>query len=88
MLLLKLKHIFFIFFNYNDIKEIISADAGLVVPSRSMSVKVYYELMDNMVILPNKCINETNLEKCIYKNANKVFNHVSMKYNLTFSKSG
>lgn len=51
-------------------------------PAKSLTVRFYYEFMDNMILLPGKCVDSMDLEICIYKHANKIFNYLAEKYML------
>lgn len=39
-----------------------------------------------MVLLPGKCLDETDLAICVYKKANEIFNHINLKYKLAYSR--
>lgn len=66
IIMLKLKHQFFIYHKYHSKDEFQHSSEGLVRPSKNLTVKLYYELMDNLVNLLPKCENEINLRNCVY----------------------
>ena len=80
VVVLKLKHQFFIYNKFNDPQQFKNLKEPLVMPSKYLTVKIYYQLMDNMVNLIPRCQEPMHLKNCIYNETKKVFTFISNKY--------
>lgn len=87
-LLLKFKHVTFIIFRFHSISEIVNLPQLEVQTQKSLTIKVYYEILDNMLLIPKSCINFLTLKNCAFFEANKALKYVASKYMLKRSISG
>ena len=87
VVLLKLKHQFFIFNNYHK-DQIQYFSESAIKPSKQLTVKIYHELMDNLTDLISHCIDESNLKHCVYFEIKKVYSFIANKYQLKSSYTG
>ena len=87
-LLLKLKNLKFIILEEKGISEISDISEREIPVSKQLSVKVYYEILDNMLVLPKKCENFISLENCIFLESGKILRYITNKYLLKRSVSG
>ena len=87
-LLLKLKNLSFIVMDIKGLEQVSNSDSKDIPVAKTLSVKVYYEILDNMLVLPKKCENFISLKNCLYLESNKILNYVKNKYLLKRSVSG
>lgn len=86
--LLKLKHLNFIIFKYKSLYEIININKTETPVQKKLSVKIYYEILDNYLSLPKKCEEFSNLKNCINFQSKKILKYITSKYMLQRSVSG
>jgi hypothetical protein len=87
VLILKFKQIGFIMFQYVGIGKYLN----MQVPSQSKSpfiIKIYYELLDNLLILPRKCAESLYLKNCVLDETASTLNFVVDKYKVKRSTFG
>lgn len=87
VLLLKFKHITFIMFQYHGIAQYANMPQMNFVKS-TMAVKIYYEMLDNMLLLPKACINFLLLKSCVIHETTKNLRYITSKYNIKRSTYG
>ena len=87
-LLLKMKHMEFVAFKYNSITEFVNLSKVMIHYRQPVIVKLYYEVMDNMLMIPKHCVNFLVLKKCAYFETNKLLRHLGSKYMLKRSVGG
>ena len=87
-LLLKMKHMEFVAFKYNSITEFVNLSKVMIHYRQPVIVKLYYEVMDNMLMIPKHCVNFLVLKKCAYFETNKLLRTLGSKYMLKRSVGG
>jgi hypothetical protein len=87
-LLLKQKHLVHMTFDLDGIINLVDFKDTEIPVAKNLSVKIYYEILDNMITLPKKCENFENLKNCIYLKVNKLRKYITSKYLLKRSVSG
>lgn len=87
IVLLKLKHQFFLFNSYHK-DQIQYFSESAVRPSKTLTVKIYHEMMDNLTDMISQCVDENNLKHCVYYQIKKIFTFLSNKYQLKSSYTG
>lgn len=87
VLLLKFKHITFIMFQYHGIAQYANMPQMNYVKS-SFAVKIYYEMLDNMLMLPKNCVNFLLLKSCVIHETTKNLRYITTKYNIKRSTYG
>lgn len=87
-LLLKFKHVTFVIFKFHSISEIVNLPQLEVQTQKSLTIKVYFEVLDNMLLIPKSCINFLTLKNCAFFQANNALKYVASKYMLKRSVSG
>lgn len=87
-LLLKMKHMEFVAFKYNSITEFVNLSKVMIHYRQPVIVKLYYEVLDNMLMIPKHCVNFLVLKKCAYFETNKLLRHLGSKYMLKRSVGG
>lgn len=88
VLLLKMKHLNHLMFNFHTIGEFVTMPRIFVDFNSRTGVKVYYELKEEMAMIPGKCMNRIGLKKCVTNEANIVLRYIASRYSLLFSTSG
>ena len=86
--LLKLKHLNFITFKYKSLYEIININKTEIPVQKKLTVKIYYEILDNYLSLPKNCDDFVNLKHCITFQSQKILKFITSKYMLKRSVSG
>lgn len=79
VLLLKFKHMTFIMFQYHGIAQFANFPNQNYI-TQNNSIKVYYELMDNMILVPKTCVSFLNLKNCVVHETLKNIRYISSKY--------
>ena len=87
MLLLKFKHMTFIMFNYHGISQYANMPQMNYLKA-PFAIKIYYELLDNMLIVPKTCANYLLLKNCVVHETTKVLRYLSNKYMVKRSTYG
>ena len=87
VLLLKFKHMTFIMFQYHGIAQYANMPQMNYVRS-SFAVKIYYEMLDNMLLIPKTCINFLLLKSCIVHETTKNLRYITGKYKIKRSTYG
>lgn len=87
VLLLKFKHITFIMFQFHGIAQYANMPQMNYVKS-SFAVKIYYEMLDNMLMLPKNCVNFLLLKSCVIHETTKNLRYITTKYNIKRSTYG
>lgn len=87
VLLLKFKHITFIMFQYHGIAQYANLPQMNYLKS-SFAVKIYYEMLDNMLMLPKSCVNFLLLKSCVIHETSKNLRYITTKYNIKRSTYG
>lgn len=64
--ILKVKHLMFVYLEFNPSEELIYNTKFVMKPSPKLIIPLYYELMDNLVALPKQCERDIILKKCVY----------------------
>lgn len=87
VLLLKFKHITFIMFQSHGIAQYANLPQMNYIKS-SFAVKIYYEMLDNMLMLPKSCVNFLLLKSCVIHETTKNLRYITTKYNIKRSTYG
>lgn len=87
VLLLKFKHITFIMFQFHGIAQYANLPQMNYIKS-SFAVKIYYEMLDNMLLLPKNCVNFLLLKSCVIHETTKNLRYITTKYNIKRSTYG
>lgn len=61
---------------------------GTIKPAKSLTVKVYHEMMDSLTNLISQCVDDLNLKHCVYYEMKKIFTFITNKYQLKNSYTG
>lgn len=87
-LLLKMKHMEYIIFRYHSITEFVNMSKTMIYERDPVMVKLYYEILDNMLTIPKKCVNYLVLKNCALHETNKTLRYIASKYMLKRSNKG
>lgn len=87
VLLLKFKHMTFIMFQFHGIAQYANLPQMNYIKS-SFAVKIYYEMLDNMLMLPKSCVNFLLLKSCVIHETTKNLRYITTKYNIKRSTYG
>jgi len=87
VMLLKFKHITFIMFQYHGIAQYANMPQMNYIKS-TFAVKIYYEMLDNMLMLPKSCVNFLLLKSCVIHETTKNLRYITTKYNIKRSTYG
>ena len=87
-LLLKMKHLNHVIYKYHRVNEFTSIPQMHLNFKSRMTVKAYYEIFDNMLMLPRACITYLTMKKCAVQESNRVLEYIADKYQLKYSTSG
>lgn len=82
ILILKLIHQKFIISSTISPLNLINNIYSDMVDEKSLTVKVYYSMMDHLIMVPIDCQNSTYLRTCVTEQVNKSLNIVTQKYQL------
>lgn len=88
VLLLKMKHMEYIIFRYHSITAFANMSKTMIFERDPIMVKLYYEILDNMLTIPKKCVNYLVLKTCALHETNKMLRYISSKYMLKRSNRG
>ena len=87
ILLLKFKHMTFIMFNFHGIAQYANFPQMNYIKS-PFAIKIYYELLDNMLLVPKTCTVSFQLKNCVLHETHKTLRYLSTKYNVKRSTYG
>jgi len=87
-LLLKMRHITHVIFHYHKISEFVNLPQMYLSYDARLTIKVYYELLDNLLLVPKTCVNTLVLQNCALHELNKVRRMIAHKYSFHRSTSG
>lgn len=87
-LLLKMKHMEHIIFRFHSITEFVNMSKTMIYERDPVMVKLYYEILDNMLTIPKKCVNFLVLKNCALHETNKLLRFIASKYMLKRSNKG
>lgn len=88
VLLLKMKHKEHLIFRYHGTPAFTNFNRNIIQSLSSVSVKVYYDLFNSLIVVPKSCINTDMLKECVYAEINKALKEVAGRYNLKRSTGG
>lgn len=77
-----------IIYKVNGISAIANLPQNEFTRDKMRTVRVYYELLDHLIFLPEKCIRFLNLKECAVYQLNNILKYVGGKYMLKRSVSG
>ena len=87
-LLLKMTHSEFLIFKYYGISHIVNFSSSRLQSLSQTTVKVYYELLNNLMLIPKNCVNFLTLKDCAYHETNRILRLIGSKYMLKRSTGG
>lgn len=85
--LLKAKHLAFIMFQQHNIREYTDMPNMNFLRS-PFATKVYYEILDNMFLVPKACASASILKSCVLTETSKALKLVVIKHNIKRSTYG
>ena len=86
-LLLKFKHLSFIMFQIHGINQYLTMPQSNYLKS-PFAIKIYYEMLDNMLLIPKTCSEATLLKNCVLDETSKGLKFMVDKYNIKRSTYG
>ncbi len=86
--LLKGKFAGFYIFHIHSIGEYVNLPFINFLWDRTRTTKIYYEVFDNMIMIPGECINYLIIKTCAYHYVNLMIRYINSKYLLKRSTSG
>ena len=86
--LLKTKFTTFWVYHSHSIGEIVNIPFINFIFDRQRTTKIYYEVFDNMILIPTKCINFLIIKPCVYHLTNNMIRYINSKYLLKRSTGG
>jgi len=87
-LILKLMHRTFVIFKVNTISQVVNKPLMSYEAGYELNTKVFYQLLDNMMLIPRTCANFLVLKSCAHHEALKVLRYLSGRYKLKRSTTG
>lgn len=87
-LILKLMHRTFVIFKVNSISQVVNKPLMSYESGYELNTKVFYQLLDNMMLIPRTCANFLVLKSCAHHEAVKVLRYLAGRYKLKRSTSG
>ena len=87
-LILKLMHRTFVIFKVNTISQVVNKPLMSYESGYELNTKVFYQLLDNMMLIPRTCANFLVLKSCAHHEAIKVLRYLSGRYKLKRSTTG
>lgn len=87
-LMLKMKQTQFLIFSYHGIAVFVNFNRSVVQTLSSTTVKVYYDLLNNLMLVPKTCVNMLMLKQCAVNEVNKALRMVGSSYMLKRSTGG
>lgn len=87
-LILKLMHQTFIIFKITTISQMVVKPFMSYEPATDITTKVFYQLLDNMMIIPRTCANFLVLKSCAHHELVRVLRYIAGKYKLKRSTMG
>lgn len=86
--MLKMKHMQYIIFNFHGIAIFVNFDRSVVQMLSNVSVKVYYDFFNSLMLVPKSCLNILVLKECAFNEVNKSLRNVGFSYLLKRSTAG
>lgn len=87
-LLLKMTHSEFLIFKYYGVSHIVNFSSARLQSLSQTTVKVYYELLNNLMMIPKNCVNFLTLKHCAFHETNRILRLIGSKYMLKRSTGG
>jgi hypothetical protein len=87
-LILKLMHRTFVIFKVNTISQVLNKPLMSYESAYELNTKVFYQLLDNMMLIPRTCANFLVLKSCAHHEAIKVLRYLAGRYKLKRSTTG
>ena len=87
-LILKLMHRTFVIFKVNTISQVVNKPLMSYEAGYELNTKVFYQLLDNMMLIPRTCANFLVLKSCAHHESLKVLRYLSGRYKLKRSTTG
>ena len=87
-LILKLMHRTFVIFKVNTISQVVNKPLMSYESGYELNTKVFYQLLDNMMLIPRTCANFLVLKSCAHHEAIKVLRYLAGRYKLKRSTTG
>ena len=87
-LLLKMSHSEFLIFKYYGVSHIVNFSSARLQSLSQTTVKVYYELLNNLMMIPKNCVNFLTLKHCAFHETNRILRLIGSKYMLKRSTGG
>ena len=87
-LLLKMKYTQFLIFNHHGIAVFVNFNRSVVQTLSNTTVKVYYDLINNLMLVPKTCVNMLMLKQCALNEVNKALRSIGSTYMLKRSTGG
>ena len=87
-LILKLMHRTFVIFKVNTISQVVNKPLMSYEAGYELNTKVFYQLLDNMMLIPRTCANFLVLKSCAHHESLKVLRYISGRYKLKRSTTG
>lgn len=87
-LLLKMKQTQHLIFNFHGIAVFVNFNRSVIQTLSPITVKVYYDLLNNLLLVPKVCLNMLVLKQCAFNEVNKALRSVGSKYLLKRSTGG
>ena len=81
-LMLKMKYVEHSVFNYTGISVFVNFKRNLVETSGGVTVKIYYDLLNSLLLVPKICLNLLTLKQCALNEINKVLRQIAINYRL------
>lgn len=88
VVLLKMEHMSHIIFKTYSIAQVANLPQSEFTMDKMKTVRVYYELLDHLLFLPEKCIRFLNLKECAVYQLNNILKYIGSKYMMKRSVSG
>lgn len=88
IIILKMKHKEYLIFVYHTIIEFANMSKVGLAEYDPLNTKLYYEIIDNMRLIPRRCSNYLVLKSCVFHETNKIVKYLGSKYMLNRSSKG
>lgn len=87
-LMLKLKQMQHIVFKYHGITFFSNFNRNIIPTLSNTAVKVYYDLLNNLILVPKTCMNASILRQCAFNEVNRIIRKIGSTYLLKRSTGG
>lgn len=87
-MVLKFKHIEHLIFYYHGITLVVNWTRSIIQTFPGNTVRLYYDLINNLILVPKVCVSILDLKECAFNEINKTLRLLAVRHQLKRSTGG